>query len=244
MTDDRPEEAQRLQLAREKRGFATAKDATEYFGWNYDTYIQHERGQRGLSRSAQRYADNLRVSRGWLLTGEGKGPDGGVDFVIAKTPVDQGSDVISEGPATIPYPTHLRDVEELGVTVGGDGEDDAIFELNGQIIDRVMRPPGLLNRKNVFALRVANSSMSHRFEEGERIYVEKTDTPAIGDYVVVELKSTEEGRPGKSYLKRLIGREGSVLVTEQFNPRGVLEFSRREIYRIFRVIPLAELMGG
>lgn len=154
------------------------------------------------------------------------------------------SDVVHEGNASLPYPTNIRDVEELGVTVGGDGDDDAVFELNGQVIDRVIRPPGLVNRKNVFALRVANSSMSHRFEEGERIYVEQTSALAIGDYVVVELKPTEDGRPGKSFLKRLISRDGGMLVTEQFNPRGILEFSRREILRTFRVIPLAELMGG
>lgn len=242
MIDDRPDEAKRLQLARERRGFSSAKDAAEYFGWNYTTYSQHERGERGLSRAAAKYAPELRVSAGWLLTGEGKGPD------ATQAPPPElpqlKSEIDFEGPANLPYPTNIRDVEELGVTVGGDGDDDAVFELNGQVIDRVVRPPGLLNRKNVFALRVANSSMSHRFEEGERIYVEQTSALAIGDYVVVELKPTEDGRPGKSFLKRLISRDSGMLVTEQFNPRGILEFSRREILRTFRVIPLAELMGG
>jgi repressor LexA len=69
--DDRPEAAKRLQQAREKRGFRTAKDATKYFGWNYDTYAQHERGLRGIGRAASRYAKAYRVGEGWLLTGEG-----------------------------------------------------------------------------------------------------------------------------------------------------------------------------
>ena len=42
-----------------------------YFGWKYETYIQHERGERGLSRTAKQYATAYRVSAAWLLTGEG-----------------------------------------------------------------------------------------------------------------------------------------------------------------------------
>lgn len=72
--DDRPESAIRLERARKARGFSTAKEAAEYFGWNYDTYAQHENGTRGITRAAGNYAKALRVSEGWLLTGEGRGP--------------------------------------------------------------------------------------------------------------------------------------------------------------------------
>lgn len=74
--DDRPSPAKRLEEARIARGFKTAKAACDYFGWNYVSYSQHESGQRGLSRIADRYAAGYRVGEGWLLTGEGKGPDG------------------------------------------------------------------------------------------------------------------------------------------------------------------------
>lgn len=74
--DDRPEAAKRLEKARNLRGFKTAKDAARFFGWTYETYIQHEQGTRGLSRAADRYAKAFRVREGWLLTGEGDGPDG------------------------------------------------------------------------------------------------------------------------------------------------------------------------
>lgn len=77
MSDDRPDAAKRLEQARLARGFETAKDAARYFGWTYESYIQHENGTRGLSRAAGRYAKSLKVSEGWLLTGEGQGP--GVD---------------------------------------------------------------------------------------------------------------------------------------------------------------------
>jgi phage repressor protein C with HTH and peptisase S24 domain len=69
--DDRPHPAMRLQKARERRGFKTAKDAAKFFGWNYETYAQHENGNRGIVRAASAYAKAFKVSEAWLLTGEG-----------------------------------------------------------------------------------------------------------------------------------------------------------------------------
>lgn len=73
--DDRPEPAKRLEQARLARKFATAKDATRFHGWVYETYIQHEQGIRGITRAAGKYAKAFKVSEGWLLTGEGPAPD-------------------------------------------------------------------------------------------------------------------------------------------------------------------------
>jgi hypothetical protein len=72
--DDRPDAAKRLVKARENRGFKTPKEAATYFGWKYETYIQHEQGTRGITRAAKKYAKAFRVSEAWLLTGEGKEP--------------------------------------------------------------------------------------------------------------------------------------------------------------------------
>lgn len=69
--DDRPDPAKRLEEARKSRGFKTPKEAATYFGWTYETYIQHEQGHRGITRAASKYAAAFRVSEGWLLTGEG-----------------------------------------------------------------------------------------------------------------------------------------------------------------------------
>lgn len=74
---DLPAESQRLRLAREKRGFNTAKEAAEFFGWSYNSYAQHENGLRGIKKAAAKYATAYRVSVGWLLTGEGAGPGEG-----------------------------------------------------------------------------------------------------------------------------------------------------------------------
>ncbi|TCR69715.1 S24 family peptidase [Bosea sp. BK604] len=149
---------------------------------------------------------------------------------------------VMEGPAMAPWSAPVRDVEELGVGIASIDDDESAFELNGNVVDRVVRPPGLLNRPGVFALRVANLSMWPKFRDGERVYVD-SKKPAIEDFIVVELKPTEEDKAGKAYVKMLVGRDAKKIVVEQFNPRGRLEFGHHEIARILRVIPMEELWG-
>lgn len=69
------QQAARLRQARELRGFDTAKAAAERFGFNYNTYSQHERGQSGITRAAKDYARAYRVREAWLITGEGSPDD-------------------------------------------------------------------------------------------------------------------------------------------------------------------------
>lgn len=136
----------------------------------------------------------------------------------------------------------LNDIEEKGVTVGGFGDDESAFELNGETIDYVRRPPGIIGRKNVFALRVSNTSMEPKYDDGDRVYAEKRH-PAVRDYVVVELHPLGDGRPSKSYIKRLVAMDAAKITVEQYNPRGLLEFGRHEIKQLYRVIPEKELRG-
>ncbi|WP_089177113.1 S24 family peptidase [Bosea sp. AS-1] len=239
MSDERPEQAVRLQKAREARGFSSAREAALRLGFNYETYSQHERGLRGLSRAAADYAKAFKVSIGWLLNGEGAGP--GEDSLI-KISEPEPNAVIEDGPVYLPSAAGPRDIEELGAAMAGDGKDESAFEFNGQVVDLVKRPPGLLHRKDVFALRVSNVSMYPKYEDGERLYIEKRK-PAIGEYVVVELHPKEEGRPGKAYIKKLLAANASKITVEQFNPHGVLNFSRDEVRQLLRVIPQNELLG-
>ena len=71
-TSPMEEPHERLQAARLRAGFTEATDAARAFGWNENTYRSHENGVRGLKPEvASRYAKRLKVSAGWLLTGEG-----------------------------------------------------------------------------------------------------------------------------------------------------------------------------
>lgn len=76
----------RLKLARKTR-YATAKDAAEALGVPYGTYSGHESGSRGFDEEdAKRYAKSFRVNAGWILMGDGKGPDDG-DRRVSRAPL-------------------------------------------------------------------------------------------------------------------------------------------------------------
>jgi phage repressor protein C with HTH and peptisase S24 domain len=89
------EQAKRLTEARKARGFDDAKAAARYFGWNYNTYSQHERGERGLRKDvAERYARDFRVSPAWLMFGQGVRDVGSTIQVVGK--IGAGAEIIPE----------------------------------------------------------------------------------------------------------------------------------------------------
>ncbi|CAJ0889097.1 hypothetical protein AMST5_03934 [freshwater sediment metagenome] len=62
----------RLKWAREKRGYASAREAADAIGVRYSTYAGHESGIRGVKRDAlRRYAKFFGVSPAWLEFGTG-----------------------------------------------------------------------------------------------------------------------------------------------------------------------------
>ena len=135
-----------------------------------------------------------------------------------------------------------RDVPVLGTAVGG-GDGDGDFRFNGQEIDKAPRPPGIANRKDVFCLYVENDSMYPRFEPGERLYLDPHRKARAGEYVVVELFPESEGEAGQGYIKRFEKQTPTKLVVSQFNPAKELEFELQMVKKIYRVIPVDELLG-
>lgn len=66
--------AERLKIARERAGFATATDAAEALNMPKQTYYAHENGNRVPKHEVlQKYARRYRVSAEWLLTGKKHG---------------------------------------------------------------------------------------------------------------------------------------------------------------------------
>lgn len=65
--------AARLEEARAKAGYRSARDAAEQLGWTYSTYAAHENGNRKISPDAARkYARSFGVGAAWILYGTDK----------------------------------------------------------------------------------------------------------------------------------------------------------------------------
>lgn len=197
-----------------------------------DILIEKKRSVSG--GNIQKLATAIDATPGEIIAAMGKGPQPAEPKSSSYIPEPNAE--IQAGPAFMPAKALLpHDIPELGVTVGGLGDDDSVFELNGTTADYHPRPPGLSRRPNVFVLRVSNSSMSPRFEDGDLEYIELKN-PSVGEYVVVELKPESDDGAGRSYIKRLVKADARKIVVEQFNPPGYMEFGRHEILRLFRVI--------
>ncbi|HYC05527.1 MAG TPA: S24 family peptidase [Azospirillaceae bacterium] len=148
---------------------------------------------------------------------------------------------IAGRPLDIPAISQMaRDVPVRGTAVGGL---DADFFFNGGTVDWVRRPPGLQATRDAFAIYVAGSSMSPRYEEGDLVYVHPARPPRSGDDVLIELHG-RDGEPGPCYIKRLLRRTPTLIVAAQFNPaRDDLEYELASVRGVFKIMTAAELLG-
>jgi phage repressor protein C with HTH and peptisase S24 domain len=139
------------------------------------------------------------------------------------------------GPAPIPLTQDLRsrDLPVLGNAMGGP---DGYFDMQGQVIEHVWRPPFLATVRNAFALYVIGTSMAPRYEEGELIYCHPGRRPKTGDYVVVELRP----EPGSDLIGATIGRfrrqTASHVELEKLNPASTLKITVAKVSRVHIIV--------
>lgn len=138
----------------------------------------------------------------------------------------------------------VKDVPVFGTVSGGDAEAVGDFELNGQIVDYVRRPPRFDGRKDIFAAYVQGYSVSPWREPGQLIYLEAARPPRVMDYVLVELRPTSAGDDTRPALvKRLLGSTPTKLKLRQYTPPKDFEIELRRVLKIYRVLDWDELMG-
>lgn len=152
-------------------------------------------------------------------------PAGGDGFV------PQALDIPARG-------TLLRDLPVHGSAVGGV---DGSFEMNGQVVEYVERPPSLSGARNAYGIYVQGDSMSPRFEAGWLVLVNPSRPVRRGDNVVVQLKGIDEHAPPLAYLKVFESRTPNNLIVRQFNPARMLEWPLTDVITVHRVVGVGEL---
>jgi phage repressor protein C with HTH and peptisase S24 domain len=135
--------------------------------------------------------------------------------------------------------TMPRNVPILGTVSGGGG----FFQMNGDPIDWARRPPRLEGRADVFGAYVEDLSMVPRYEPGELVFIERARPPAPGDHVVVEIVESTSRDERKALIKKLVSVSTATVRLEQYNPPKVLEYQRKQVLHMYRVMPLADLLG-
>lgn len=133
-----------------------------------------------------------------------------------------------------------RDIPILGTVSGGPG---GLHMQNGEAIDWARRPPRLRGRADVFGLYVEDLSMIPAFRPGALVLVERARPPTPGDDVVFEVKPSGPREEQRALIKHLVGMTAKIIRLEQYNPPKILEFDTRQILHMYRVMPLADLLG-
>lgn len=132
-----------------------------------------------------------------------------------------------------------RDIPVLGTVSGGPGG----LQMNGEAIDWARRPPRLKGRTDVFGLYVEDLSMIPAFRPGALILVERARPPSPGDDVVIEIRPEKQGEDARALIKHLVALTPTMVKLLQHNPHKELEIPRKQVIHLYRVMPLADLLG-
>ncbi len=90
--------------------------------------------------------------------------------------------------------------------------------------------PNQVGKKEPFALRVINESMSPRFEPGEIAYCIRNQHPRRGQDCIIEMKD------GGAYIKQYAKGDGSTVFVRQLNPEKEIPLALKEIKAIHAVV--------
>lgn len=245
--DQHQSQGERLRKARMDAGFKSASEAARRFGWLPSTYLAHENGQNGLKPDvAITYAEKFGIDPGWLLTGNIKTVDGGI---VTTTNADESHGRIAADASREPQPGVNSDINvglmprDMPVIGSARCGEDGLFELNGQTLDYVRRPPRLSGITDAYALYVDGDSMAPWREHGDVVYVHPHQPAKINDYVVVQLKAARPGDPQPAYIKRLLRQTPAELRLLQFNPRKEISIKASRVATIHKIVDWSELMG-
>jgi len=222
--------ARATELATQKR--LTIREASIDATGKPDLIRDMKRGRMPSSDRLQALADTLSTT---------------VDFLLGKTPSSvQPGEAPPAGMDRLP-----RDVPVYGTALGANLEvedggsvvqvEQTIIELT-EVVDRVLRHPGIAGDMEAYSLTVVGHSMEPRWDDGDPIYITTRRQAAIGDYVVVQIRDGSE-EVICALVKKLIGRRSDAYQLEQFNPPIRFWLPVAMVARLHPVLSPRELAG-
>lgn len=184
--------------------------------------------RHGVStRTLEKLAPILGTTATWLASGSGS------EEFASPTPHAPLA-------ATFQAKTLPNDVPVMGTAAGSLGEGS--FQMSGEPIDYVKRPPAMATVRDVYAIYVEGDSMAPEHEAGALRFVHPHRPPSIGDTVIIHIKSGDH-LPERYYIKRLTKRTPDFLVCSQHNPAATIHFKRDTVIAVHKVLTMNDLFG-
>ncbi len=192
-------------------------------------------------------AQVLGKSTQYLRTGKGEHSATGLSDSGAAYEVEPAPNATLAANAPLPpmRGDMSKDVPVYGTVVGGSSSANADFELNGQIVDYVRRPPRFAGRPDIFAAYYQGDSMLYWREPGQLVYFERARAPRANDYVLVELRPPDHDSDGvrPALIKRLLAITPTKIRLRQYNPAKDFDIDRSKVLQVVRALDLDELLG-
>jgi SOS-response transcriptional repressor LexA len=138
-------------------------------------------------------------------------------------------------------PARLPSLPLLATHLAGEwGEAGSGIELTNlqlaQLIDRLARPPSLAADSSAYALTIVGDSMWPRFRPGRRIAVSPRAPVAVGDDVVVRVRSRAQAAGEQpALIKELVRRTNDAIELRQFNPELTFSVDANDVEAIHKI---------
>jgi hypothetical protein len=217
----------RLKWAREKRGYASAREAADAIGVRYSTYAGHESGSRGIKRDAlRRYARFFKVSPAWLEFGSG-GEDAPADIEGKKKLVENNDlssrkfrETIQFFSSSVVEPARLGGFIQAGIWV----DPSVVFEKKTVVGVGVSAIAGSLGRLPQFSYVVKDSSADQlRILDGDYVLCVPYELARGGqlhDKDIVVIERVRSGGAFERTVKQIILKNSKCsLVSRSSEPR-------------------------
>lgn len=167
----------------------------------------------------------------WLATGRGE--SGSANHPVILSPSKSTVDDIIASNARLGGAVLLtHKIPVYGQAMGGRyGE----FALNGNKVADILAPASLNDVEGAYAVYIAGSSMEPRYYAGEVAFIHPRKPVNKGHFVVAQIATTE-GEAPLAFVKRFVSMDDKRLKLEQFNPRKFLEFPRKLVVSVHRIL--------
>jgi SOS-response transcriptional repressor LexA len=121
-----------------------------------------------------------------------------------------------------------------------DGSQAELTEIRPrEVLERVPRPVSLGWDADAYAFTIVGDSMWPRFRPGTRVAVSPRSSVAIGDDVVVRLRSApapEHDGAERVLVMQLVKRTSDTFSLRQFNPDQIVEVQADEVEAVLKIV--------